>query len=122
MATNASGAVLPPAEERQWAMLTHMSAMLMYCTAVGGFVVPLVIWLLKREAMPFVNDQGRETVNFQITIMLLLCVAFPLCLIVIGIPIVAGLLLFHFVATIIAAVKSSEGVLYRYPLCWRVIR
>ena len=112
----------PNHEERQWAMLCHISALLMYATAIGGFVAPLIIWLMKRDTMPFVDDQGRETVNFQITIMLALMVAFPFCLIVIGIPIVVGLLLLHFVTTIIGAIKSSEGVLYRYPFCWRVIR
>jgi uncharacterized Tic20 family protein len=112
----------PSHDERQWAMLCHMSAMLMYLTVIGGFVAPLVIWLMKREQMPFVADQGRETLNFQITILLALIGAAILMIVVIGIPIFAGLILFHFIVTIIASVKSSEGVLYRYPFCWRVIR
>ncbi len=118
----APSAVIPTAEERQWAMFCHVSAMLLYCTVIGGFIGPLVIWLVKRDAMPFVDDQGRETLNFQITILLALVGAGILMIVVIGIPIFFGLLLFHFIATIVAAVKSSEGVLYRYPFCWRVIR
>ena len=51
----------PNHEERQWAMLCHISALLMYATAIGGFVAPLIIWLMKRDTMPFVDDQGRET-------------------------------------------------------------
>ncbi|HXQ63667.1 MAG TPA: DUF4870 domain-containing protein [Steroidobacteraceae bacterium] len=115
-------ATAPSQEERQWAMLCHMSAMLMYVTVIGGFIAPLVIWLLKRDELPLVADQGRETLNFQITILLALIGAGILMIIVIGFPIFAGLLLFHFIVTIIAAVKSSDGVRYRYPFCWRVIR
>src|SRR5258706_12450996 len=127
MASNPSAAAgpapadLPSADDRQWAMLCHLSAMLLYAGLVGGILVPLVIWLLKREGKPFVDDQGRETVNFQITIVLGLVVAMPLCFVLVGIPLVIGLLLYHFIATIVAAVRSNEGVRYRYPYCWRPI-
>jgi uncharacterized protein len=112
----------PSRDERQWAMLCHISAMLMYVTVIGGFVAPLVIWLMKRDEMPFVLDQGRETLNFQITILLALIGACILMLVLIGFVLVPALLLFHFIVTIIAAVKVSEGVAYRYPFCWRVLR
>jgi uncharacterized Tic20 family protein len=98
-----------------------MSAMLLYVTVIGGFIAPLVIYLLKRDEMPFVADQGRETLNFQITVLLALIAAWILVLVAIGIPLLIAILVFHFICTIIAAVKSSEGVLYRYPFCWRVI-
>ncbi|MBS0375987.1 MAG: DUF4870 domain-containing protein [Proteobacteria bacterium] len=112
----------PSREERQWAMFCHLSAMLMYCTAIGGFVAPLVIWLLKRDEMPFVADQGRETLNFQITTMLAIMACLALWLLILPL-LVAGLVVaYHFVMTIIATVRSSEGVYYRYPICWRVIR
>ena len=126
----------PSRDERQWAMLCHLSAMLMYCTVIGGFIAPLVIWLMKRDEMPFVADQGRETLNFQITTLLVLLAGgmlalmggvlailiLPLVLVPIGGAIIGGALLFHFIVTIIATVRVSEGVLYRYPICWRVIR
>jgi len=126
----------PSRDERQWAMICHLSAMLMYCTAIGGFIAPLVIWLLKRDEMPFVADQGRETLNFQITAMLALMAGgmlmvmggvlgiliIPLVLVPIGGVLIGGTLLFHFIVTIVATVRVSEGVLYRYPICWRVIR
>jgi hypothetical protein len=111
----------PTADERQWAMLSHLSAMLMYVTLIGGFVAPLVIWLLKRDSMPFVADQGRETLNFQITILLALACAGVLMLVLVGFALFWSLLLFHFIVTIIAAVKASEGVAYRYPFCLRLI-
>lgn len=117
-----STAGAPSRDERQWAMLCHLSAMLMYCTVIGGFIAPLVIWLLKRDEMPFVADQGRETLNFQITTLLALIVGGLLAIVLIGFVIIGAVLLFHFIVTIIATVRVSEGVLYRYPVCWRVIR
>jgi len=129
-------AIAPSRDERQWAMLCHLSAMLMYCTVIGGFIAPFVIWILKRDEMPFVADQGRETLNFQITALLVMMfggmlmvtggvlaiLILPLGLVVIGGALIGATLLFHFIVTIIATVKVSEGVLYRYPVCWRVIR
>ncbi len=128
-------ATAPSRDERQWAMLCHLSAMLMYCTVVGGFIAPFVIWILKRDEMPFVADQGRETLNFQITTLMVLIAGgvlvlmggvlailiIPLVLVVIGGALIGVTLLFHFIVTIVATVKVSEGVLYRYPICWRVI-
>jgi hypothetical protein len=121
-AESGAGAAAPGREERQWAMLCHMSAMLMYFTAIGGVIAPLVIWLLKRDEMPFVADQGRETLNFQITTLLALTVCALLWLLILPLILIGVILLFHFVVTIIAAVKTSEGVTYRYPICWRLIR
>lgn len=120
--TTGTPAGVPTSDERQWAMLCHVSAMLMYVTALGGLVAAFVIWLLKREQMPFVADQGKETINFQITILLGLAVSLPLMFVVIGWFSAVALLAYHFIATLVAAVKVTEGVAYRYPFCWRVIR
>lgn len=116
------GGLVPTRDERQWAMLCHVSAMLMYVTVIGGLVAPFVIWLLKREEMPFVADQGRETVNFQITILLALAASIPLMLVVVGFVLFWGLIAFHFIITLVAALKVTEGVAFRYPLCWRVLK
>ncbi len=121
-ASNSVPSSAPSPEEKQWAMIAHLSAMLLYCTALGGFIAPLVIWLMKRDTMPFVDDQAKETLNFQITILLALIGAGILMMVLVGFVLFPAFLLAHFVLTIIAAVKSSEGVLYRYPFCWRVIR
>jgi hypothetical protein len=111
----------PTHDECHWAMISHLSAMLMYLTLVGGFIAPLVIYILKRDEMPFVADQGRETLNFQITTLLALCVGGVLMWVLIGFVLVPLILLFHFVVTIIATVRASEGIAYRYPLCLRLL-
>src|SRR3546814_19311463 len=69
-ATTASGV---PAEERQWAMFAHLSALAggLLTSAIGGwgfFLGPLVIWLMKTDTMPFVSDQAKEACNFNITV------------------------------------------------------
>ena len=64
----------PPAEERQWAMFAHLSALVGgiltsgWAGSIGCFIGPLIIWLVKKDTMTFVNDQGREALNFNITV------------------------------------------------------
>jgi len=117
-----AGAAAPTRDECHWAMLSHLSAMLMYLTVIGGFIAPLVIYVLKRDEMPFVADKGARRLISQITALLALCVAGVLMWVLIGFVLVPLILLFHFVVTIIATMRASEGVAYRYPLCLRLLR
>jgi uncharacterized Tic20 family protein len=108
-------------EERNWAMIAHLSALLVYPTLIGGIVAPLVIWLIRRDDMSFAADQAKETLNFQITVYLVGLVCGVLFLILIGFVLMGLLVIAHVVLTIVAAVKASEGVAYRYPFNLRLI-
>jgi uncharacterized Tic20 family protein len=108
-------------EERNWAMFAHLSALLVYPTLIGGIVGPLVIWLMRKDDMSFAADQAKETLNFQITVYLMGLVCGILFLILIGFVLLGLLVVAHVVLTIIAAVKASEGVAYRYPFNLRLI-
>lgn len=108
-------------EERNWAMFAHLSALLVYPTLIGGIVGPLVIWLMRKDDMSFAADQAKETLNFQITVYLMGLVCGILFLILIGFVLMGLLVIAHVVLTIIAAVKASEGVAYRYPFNLRLI-
>ena len=108
-------------EERNWAMFAHLSALLVYPTLIGGIVGPLVIWLMRKDDMSFAADQAKETLNFQITVYLMGLVCGILFLILIGFVLFGLLVVAHVVLTIIAAVKASEGVAYRYPFNLRLI-
>ncbi len=108
-------------EERNWAMFAHLSALLVYPTLIGGIVGPLVIWLMRKDDMSFAADQARETLNFQITVYLMGLVCGILFLVLIGFVLFGLLVVAHVVLTIIAAVKASEGVAYRYPFNLRLI-
>jgi uncharacterized protein len=113
----------PSAEERQWATFAHLAALLgLVVWAAGILLGPLIVWLIKRDTMPFVNDQGKEALNFQITVFLAGVVCTALIFVLIGIPMLAALAVFDLIFIIIAAVKSNEGVAYRYPICLRLIK
>ena len=118
----------PSAEERQWAMFAHLSALSACVTGIGAIVGPLVIWQIKKNEMPFVDDQGKEATNFNIT-MLIICVALWIfTIITFGIGILITFPAFVLVGlawlifTIIAGIKANEGVAYRYPFAIRLIK
>jgi uncharacterized Tic20 family protein len=123
----------PVRDERQWAMFAHLSALAgaLLSSWFGGlavFVGPLVIWLLKKDTMPFVDDQGKEALNFNITMAVIAFALLLVTLFTLGIgiivtgPLFAVLGLFWLIVTIIAAVRANEGVRYRYPLSVRLIK
>jgi uncharacterized Tic20 family protein len=120
----------PSQEERQWAMFAHLSALIgaLITGGIGVFIGPLVIWLIKKETMPFVDDQGKEALNFNITMAILGVALVVLTVITLGIgmlltiPVGLAAAVAWLVFTIIAAIKSSEGVSYRYPLALRLIK
>ncbi len=119
-----TGSTVTPAiskEERNWAMFAHLSALLVYPTLIGGIVGPLVIWLMRKDDMSFAADQAKETLNFQITVYLVGLVCGILFLILVGFVLMGLLIVAHVVLTIVAAVKASEGVAYRYPFNLRLI-
>lgn len=125
-------AVAPSAEEKQWAMFAHLSVLLggLLTSAFGGwgyFIGPLVIWLLKRDTMPFVADQAREALNFAITVSAIFVVLSVMTLVTLGlgalitVPLMMIVGIAALVLTIMAAVKSNNGEAYRYPFAIRLV-
>ena len=122
------------AEERQWAMFAHLSALAGgivtagWAGSIGCFLGPLVIWLMKKETMPFVDDQAKEALNFNITVAIVFFVLFLLTLGTLGlgailtVPLMIIVGLAWLVLTVIAAIKSNEGVRYRYPFAIRLVK
>ena len=110
-------------EERLWATFAHLAAFAGAIIPFLGLILgPLIIWLLKREQMPFVDDQGKEALNFQITVAIGFAICFVLMFVLIGFPLMILLGLFDLVFTIIAAIKANEGERYRYPYALRLIQ
>ena len=115
--------VLSSREARKWAMICHIVALTgLLANGIGYLVGPLLVWLFKKEDDPFIDEQGKEAVNFQITMFIALFVSALLIVIGIGIflLIVIGLLMTVF--PIIAAVRANNGEHYRYPLTYRFIK
>jgi uncharacterized Tic20 family protein len=111
----------PSADERQWAMFAHLSALIGLIIPFGSIVGPLVIWLIKKDTMPFVNDQGKEALNFNITVAIAAIVGWILCFILIGFLVLAVLAIGWLVFVIIATIKANEGTTYRYPFTLRLV-
>ena len=112
---------VPSAEERQWAMFAHLSALVGVIIPLGSIIGPLVIWLIKKDTMPFVNDQGKEALNFNITVAIAAIVGWILCFILIGFLVLAVLAIAWLVFVIIATIKANEGTTYRYPFTLRLV-
>jgi uncharacterized Tic20 family protein len=108
-------------EERTWAMFAHLSTFAGHFIPFGHIIGPLVIWMIKKDELPLVNDQGKEALNFQITMTFAFIVAALSLFIVVGFVLLPAVWLFDVIVTIIAAVKANEGVAYRYPLCLRLV-
>ena len=111
----------PSAEERQWAMFAHLSALVGVIIPLGSIIGPLVVWLIKKDTMPFVNDQGKEALNFNITVAIAAIVGWILCFILIGFLVLAVLAIGWLVFVIIATIKANEGTTYRYPFTLRLV-
>ena len=111
---------LPP--EHQMALFTHLSALAGIVIPFGNIIGPLVMWLIGKDTLPFVDDQGKEALNFNITVTLASIVCFILMFVIIGYFLGAILFVAWFIFVIIAAVKANEGIAYRYPLTLRLIK
>jgi len=88
----------------------------------GNLLGPLIIWQIKKDLDPFVDAQGKEALNFQISVALAAVVCFILMVVVIGFPLLMLLGLAALVLTIIAGIKANEGQPYRYPFSWRLVK
>jgi uncharacterized Tic20 family protein len=117
----ASGEV--SSDERTWALVAHLCPLLGYVIPIPVFniLAPGIVWFLKRETMPFVDDQAKESLNFQITVFLAALVCFVLALVVIGIFLLIALTIYSLIMMVLAAKAAQEGKAYRYPICIRLI-
>jgi uncharacterized Tic20 family protein len=112
----------PTADERQWALLAHLSGLIASLLGGMSFLGPLIIWLIKKDQSAFVADQAKEALNFQIAVTIALVVSFAIgaatCIGFLLIPVVGiGSLVF----AIIAAMEANKGVVYRYPYTIRLV-
>ena len=115
-------AKLNETQERTWGLIVHLSALAGFIIPFGHIIGPLVIWLIKKDESPFVDDQGKEAINFQISMTLYAVVAAVLILVIIGIFLLIGIGILDVVLVIVAAVKANAGEKFRYPLTIRFIR
>jgi uncharacterized Tic20 family protein len=102
--------------EKNWAMLCHLSAFAGFFFPFGAIIGPLICWLTKRDESTWVKENGAASLNFQLSMLLYIVLAIPLCFIIIGIPIIVLLGTLKIICIIIASVKAGKGEKFRYPL------
>jgi uncharacterized protein len=111
-----------PSNVRTWCILVHATALVGFLVPVAGHVVgPLIIWLAKRQDSPEIDAHGKESLNFQISMLIWNAIAAILIIVLIGIPILILLHILNIIFVIVASIQASEGKLYRYPLAIRLI-
>jgi len=108
---------------RTWTAFCHASALLgVFIHFPGQLIPPLLVWLLKRDDSPEIDAHGKEALNFQISMLIYNIVAAVFCLVLIGFLLLPLLWVLNAVFVIIAAIKASDGQLYRYPLTIRFLQ
>lgn len=123
-----TAAVEPSNDERTWALIGHLSVFTFFISGIGCIVGPLVVWLIKRDTLPFAADQAKEALNFNITVAIVAVAMWIFSFITLGIgflltiPLGFALFIAWVVLTIIAAIKANEGVAYRYPFTLRLVK
>ena len=106
-----------------WAMGAHLGTLLGWSIfPLINFIIPFIIWQIKKDEMLFAAEQAKEALNFQLTLASYLFICLILCLLIIGL---AGLWLIpilEIVFTIIATIQVSKGIRYQYPCTLRFIQ
>jgi hypothetical protein len=107
--------------DRDAAMFCHLAAFAGFVFPFGDVIAPLVIWLMKKDASPYVDLHGREVLNFHVSMYIWALVSAILCLVLVGFVLLLGLMIIGVVCPIIGAIRASDGREYRYPLTIRFL-
>ncbi len=112
-------------DARMWAMFCHLAGVggfLPIVPVLGSIIAPLIIWQIKKNDFPFVDEQGKEAVNFQISVLLYAFVAGLMCFMCAGFALLPVVYILDVVLLIIAAIRANDGQHYKYPLTIRFIK
>jgi hypothetical protein len=109
-------------EERQWAMFAHLGTFSSMFIPLGNFIAPIVVWQMKKHESDFVVEQAKESLNFQITLILYFIISIPLCFIIIGFFLIFALVIFGLIMVIVAGIKANDGMDFCYPMTLRLIK
>jgi uncharacterized protein len=108
----------PTSDERTFAILSHILAIV---PGIGIFG-PLVIWLIKKDESPFVEANAKESLNFQLTMLIAYAICWILVFVIVGAFFFAIVWVLNLILVIVASVKTSENKIYRYPFNLRLIK
>lgn len=108
--------------ENQWAMFAHLSGLATFVVPFSNVIIPLIIWQVKKDSMKFASSEALEALNFQISLTIYSIIATMLMVILIGFPIIFGLMIFDIIMVIKAAINANKGVPTRYPITLRLVK
>lgn len=108
-------------DEKMWGMFCHLSALSMFIIPFGSIIGPLIIWSIKKGDYPFVDQQGKEAINFNLSMLIYLLISAILIILVIGILLLIAIGIFQLIMIVIASIKANNGESFRYPLTIRFI-
>lgn len=96
--------------------ITHLSQLLDLVTVIGGFVAPLIIWMVKKDEVEGMDEHGKAILNFRISMFIYALLCIPLILFF-GLGILGFILLgiFYFIFPIINAIKATNDEAPNYP-------
>ncbi len=110
-------------DDRNWGMIGHLSALAAFIAPfLGGVLGPLIVYLVKRDQSAFAADAAKEALNFNITVAIGYAICGCLAIVFIGIPLLIALWIAWLVLVIVAGVRASEGIQYRYPATIRFVK
>ncbi len=112
----------PSNEAKQWAFFAHLSALTGFIIPFGSLLGPLIIWQMKKNEMPFVDDQGKEALNFQITMAIAMAVCAFLWFLIIPPMLIPLLWVVDVVFVIMGTMRASKGEPYTYPFAIRLLK
>ncbi len=110
-------------ENKQLLVLTHLSQLLDFVSGIGGFIVPLILWLVKRDEVYGMNEHGKAILNFRISMFIYLLICIPAVLIF-GLGIIGFIVIgiFYLIFPIINAIKASNNEAPSYPMSIQFIK
>lgn len=106
----------PTKDDQMMGMLAHLLSIFL------GFLGPLIIWLIKKDQSQFVDDQGKEALNFQLVMLIALLVGGATICLGIGLIIMPAVWVCTIIFGIMGALEANKGVAYRYPFNIRFIK
>ena len=110
-------------ENQQLLVLVHLSQLLDFVTGIGGFIVPLVLWLTKKNEVLGMDEHGKAILNFRISMFIYILICIPLILLlglgIIGLIVIG---LFYLIFPVINAIKASNNEPPNYPFSIKIIK
>lgn len=107
--------MVPSSDEKNIATVTHLAG------TIFLFIPALIVWILKKDDSAYIADQAKEALNFQITVAIAMFAANILIWILVGLALIPIIWIANIILSILAAIATSKGETYRYPVCLRLI-